>query len=237
MDSFDFDFNRAVNRFDKQLRSFDRMFEGMEKQYEMDLGKAGKWEEWSLPQVKLVNIATEPDHYRYDFSVQNIPSGKLLVNSYEDRYGRGAFLSLRIQDAKDDDKTYEYVTDPSGKVIEQKLLTGPEKNLALENAKQGQTDGKGMEINPAQQNDTALSKDLNRNQQKHYVHISSSGNTLNAMTYRLPEDVSERELGGIRAERKADQGLLCVYIPRRSMGNLQEDIQGRNVTNIPVKDV
>jgi len=233
MSEFDFDFNRAVNRFDKQMRTFDKMFEGMDKQFEMDLGKAGKWEEWKLPDVKLVNMITEPDHYRYDFSVKDIPSGKLLVNSYEDRYSGAAYLSLRLQDVKNEDRTYEYTTTPDGRVIDQKLLTGDEKRLALENAQQQQQPG--QEITSAQQTDTTLSKDLNK--QKHYAHISSSGNTLNALTYRLPSDVTERELGGIKAERKSAEGLLCVFIPRQQGMNTRSDIGGRSVTNIPVKDV
>jgi len=233
INQFDFDFNRAVNRFDKQMKAMDRMFEGMDKQFEMDLGNGDKWEEWRLPDLKLVNMITEPDHYRYDFSVKDIPSGKILVNSYEDR-GR-AFLSLRLQDVKNQDRTYEYTTTPDGKVIDQKLLTGAEQNLALENGPQGQQQQQGQQITPAQQTDTTLSKNVNT--QKHYAHITSSGSTLNALNYQLPADVTESELAGIKAERKADEGLLCVYIPRQHGANTQSNVQGRNVTNIPVKDV
>jgi len=203
------------------------MFNKMEKQFETDFGRQAKWEGLTLPETKLTNIITEPDHYRYDFSVKDIPSGRLLVNSFEDR--GAAYLSLRVQDEKSEDKVYEYTTTPDGKVSEWKLLTGGEQKPALENAPQ-----EPNKISTSK-TDTTLSKDVNK--QKSQVHVSSSGNIYNAMTYRLPSDVMELELAGIKAERKSAEGLLCVYIPRRQGMNTQSTIRGKNVTNIPIKDL
>jgi hypothetical protein len=234
LDPFDFDFSR---RFDRQLRDFDRVFEGMNRRFEMDMGRAGRLMEEQqarLPDFRLVNVATTPDHYRYDFQVESVPSGRLLVNSYDDRYSGACFLSLSLQDSKNQDKTYEYTISPDGHVLGQKLLQGPAPAGAIENGPQQQRIEGGSSM-PGDSTGSTLAKTDEYGNKKQYVHVSSAGNSMNALSYRLPDDVTIRELDGIKAEHDATNNLLCVLVPR-SIG-MSSGIGGSRSKTIPVKEV
>jgi len=251
---FDFDFNKMVNRFDRQFRNIDKMFDRMSKKMEMEFDQMGnelggelEWKK-DQPEIKLTNISASPEHHRYDFTLKDVPAGNVTINAYEDRYTGSCYLSLSVQDKKDNDKTYEYTTAPDGKVLNKRLVNSEELKL-LGNSSQEQPKQLENSSNPAsptksKSKDKAGSdkgtegtltntnaKDKNH---KHYVHVSSSGSSMNAMSYRLPDDVTERELNDIKAERNEKEGLLSIFIPRRQNVVSHSWVNGTKVMHIPI---
>jgi ribosomal protein L12E/L44/L45/RPP1/RPP2 len=236
---FDFDFNRAMNRADRQMAQFSRMLEGMERDIELNMSSE---DASHAPAVKLVNVVTNPDNYRYEFSCENVPQGTLFVNTYENKRSGHSYLRLRVEEKQESNKTYEYITGADGKVIGQKLITDASQVPALQAtpaSTNNTSDATAATATATVDNDAKKDekdkekeKEDSNKQNKHYVHVSSSGTKMNAMSYQLPRDVSD--ISAIHAERSMAKNQLCVTMPRKHKGEKVKHSAG--VVDVKVVD-
>jgi len=268
MTDFDFGFdNMITDRFDRQFSSFDRLFDNLRKvQMELDatVGDLKKDMECDLkkdmecdksqPDIKFGGVTTTPEHHRYDFKLTNASAENVDVNAYEDRYSGSCYLNVCFRDNKASDKTYEYTISPEGKVLEKKLLSSEEMKL-LNNGSQDQqkqlegtaatskaganTNGNASTGTAGDANSTKAVEDSSKKNRKHYVQCRSSGGKMNTMSYRLPEDVSERELMDIKTEHSSTPeggSVLSLYIPRPNHKVHHRWVNGTKVLHIPVRN-